>query len=71
MNVELSVCHVRAVRRAVWSLTGIIKITADEGGEECEKAKLTLTLSITFHLTHDDGIDTRPCPYGADAGIGS
>lgn len=28
---------------------------------ECEKAKLTQTLSITFHLTHaDDNVDMRP-----------
>lgn len=28
---------------------------------ECEKAKLTQTLSITFHLTRvDDNVDMRP-----------
>lgn len=55
-----------AVRGAVWSLTGIIKIRADDEekgreAEECEKAKLTQTLSITFHLTRvDDNVDMRP-----------
>lgn len=77
MNVELPVCPVResgtgcaraakkrsGVRGAVWSLTGIIKIRADderEGREtQCEKVKLTQTLSITFHLTRaDDNVDT-------------
>lgn len=51
------------VRGAVWSLTGIIKIRADDEGKgreaECEKVKLTQTLSITFHLTRvDDNVDT-------------
>lgn len=77
MNVELPVCPVResgtgcaraakkrsGVRGAVWSLTGIIKIRADDEGEgreaQCEKVKLTQTLSITFHLTRaDDNVDT-------------
>lgn len=48
---------------AVWGLTGIIKIRADDEERreraECEKAKLTQTLSITFHLTlRDDNVDT-------------
>lgn len=48
---------------AVWGLTGIIKIRADDEERreqaECEKAKLTQTLSITFHLTlSDDNVDT-------------
>lgn len=51
------------VRGAVWSLTGIIKIRADDEGKgreaQCEKVKLTQTLSITFHLTRvDDNVDT-------------
>lgn len=48
---------------AVWGLTGIIKIRADDEERreraECEKAKLTQTFSITFHLTlSDDNVDT-------------
>lgn len=48
---------------AVWGLTGIIKIRADDEERreraEREKAKLTQTLSITFHLTlSDDNVDT-------------
>lgn len=75
MNAELPVCPVREsgtvgvqqqrsrVQGAVWSLTGIIKIRADDEERreraECEKAKLTQTLSITFHLTlSDDNVDT-------------
>lgn len=61
----------RSTRGAVWGLTGIIEIRADneegarerdgEREEECETAKLTLTLSITFHLTlTDDNVDMRP-----------
>lgn len=44
--------------RAVWCLTGIIKISPDEGERGASKAKLTLTLSITLHLTCDDDVDT-------------
>lgn len=81
MNVELPVCPVResgtgcaraakkrsGVQGAVWSLTGIIKIRADDEGEGrealCEKVKLTQTLSITFHLTRaDDNVDTADDP---------
>lgn len=51
------------MRGAVWGLTGIIKIRPDDEERreqaECEKAKLTQTLSITFHLTlSDDNVDT-------------
>lgn len=66
MNVELSVWRVRElsyVLQAVW--TGIIQITADEG-ERSMRTKLTLTLSITFHLTHDDGVDMGRAPPAHD-----
>lgn len=39
-------------------MTGIIKISPDEGERGASKAKLTLTLSITLHLTCDDDVDT-------------